>query len=625
MKTNRFTRLAVLSGAAMVALSGFISCTEKKTETEEPPVVLDNQIELNGGTPVDIKSAIYEVTDTDLYTFYLSPTAGVTTVIGTLEADDYMLVSVRAPQGTVEVEDEFEIRYDDISVSGGATNMFEAFSLSVDLDGTASVLDLTLDATLASGETLRADYGSACPAAALVELENEYELDDAIYAIGSAVAVKNRAEGTTTYHFYTEDGVTAVAEDKTPALTVVLPMGLESTENIDLAAAEGVSLVCGDFSNEAGAVTGTLSLSVVERSGMEILVLSVNAAEGDRTFRAEFEKRYSYTYVAANKFKVTPAGQDPVEAALPTVFFYDNPAASNVFMLGTAEQPASPADLMAGYAVKMAVSDMSIDSEIPVTSCAFNLYDYQTYTTLTAGEGVTGTVVTDHVDGDLYLYFTVTFADGTVAEAEWFGAATAAEENTDLTPVEPVKPKITISSPDGSIVFEAELDRVEMRMEKNYKLRGGDPQYGGATFDAYFFYFVPVDTEISWQGVEGDRANVPMFMFPVANVPSEDLSLATAPEGLNWSMKYSKSGIQIPEYSNTYTMYGTTSGYCPEDAKATVVRNDDKTWNLSFSTTDFVNTNYGGSGSKNLLLIQWQGPLTKYSGTKTNDYPEADY
>ena len=229
------------------------------------------------------------------------------------------------------------------------------------------------------------------------------------------------------------------------------------------------------------------------------------------------------------------------------------------------------------------------------------------------------------LDGDLYLYFTVTFADGTVAEAEWFGAATAAEENTDLTPVEPVKPKITISSPDGSIVFEAELDRVEMRMEKNYKLRGGDPQYGGATFDAYFFYFVPVDTEISWQGVEGDRANVPMFMFPVANVPSEDLSLATAPEGLNWSMKYSKSGIQIPEYSNTYTMYGMTSGYCPEDAKATVVRNDDKTWNLSFSTTDFVNNNYGGSGSKNLLLIQWQGPLTKYSGTKTNDYPEADY
>ena len=188
-----------------------------------------------------------------------------------------------------------------------------------------------------------------------------------------------------------------------------------------------------------------------------------------------------------------------------------------------------------------------------------------------------------------------------------------------------MKPKITISSPDGSIVFEAELDRVEMRMEKNYKLRGGDPQYGGATFDAYFFYFVPVDTEISWQGVEGDRANVPMFMFPVANVPSEDLSLATAPEGLNWSMKYSKSGIQIPEYSNTYTMYGMTSGYCPEDAKATVVRNDDKTWNLSFSTTDFVNTNYGGSGSKNLLLIQWQGPLTKYSGTKTNDYPETDY
>ena len=610
MKTNRFTRLAVLSGAAMVALSGFISCTEKKTETEEPPVVLDNQIELNGGTPVDIKSAIYEVTDTDLYTFYLSPTAGVTTVIGMLEADDYMLVSVRAPQGTVEVEDEFEIRYDDISVSGGATNMFEAFSLSVDLDGTASVLDLTLDATLSSGETLRADYGSACPAAALVELENEYELDDAIYAIGSAVAVKNRAEGTTTYYFYTEDGVTAVAEDKTPALTVVLPMGLESTENIDLAAAEGVSLVCGDFSNEAGAVTGTLSLSVAERSGMEILVLSVNAAEGDRTFRAEFEKRYSYTYVAANKFKVTPAGQDPVEAALPTVFFYDNPAASNVFMLGTAEQPASPADLMAGYAVKLAVSDMSIDSEIPVTSCAFNLYDYQTYTTLTAGEGVTGTVVTDHVDGDLYLYFTVTFADGTVAEAEWFGATTAAEENTDLTPVEPVKPKITISSPDGSIVFEAELDRVEMRMQKSYRFQGTD------NGDCYFFYFVPADTEISWAGISGDRVNVPLLMIPATATQAENVAL----KDYYWEFKYQKTGLQASQYYNA--AYGSL---CPEDATVTAVRNEDKTWTVSFTTTDsYLSFGYP-SGSGNFLSIQWQGPLTKYSGTETNDYPEADY
>ena len=67
---------------------------------------------------MDIKSAIYEVEDTDLYTFYLSPSNGVTGMDDMTAVNDFLRIAVRNPKGTVNTEtDEFEIAYKDIAVN----------------------------------------------------------------------------------------------------------------------------------------------------------------------------------------------------------------------------------------------------------------------------------------------------------------------------------------------------------------------------------------------------------------------------------------------------------------------------------------------------------------------------
>ena len=75
-------------------------------------------------------------------------------------------------------------------------------------------------------------------------------------------------------------------------------------------------------------------------------------------------------------------------------------------------------------------------------------------------------------------------------------------------------------------------------------------------------------------------------------------------------------------------MYGSTYGYCPDEAKTTVVRNADKTWKVSYKMKDSYPSSWNPDkkeGYQNTLTIEWEGAATKYSGTKKNDYPDDDY
>lgn len=235
MKKFYWSRLRVLTWAALFTAGGFASCSDDEKEpTPPPPVELNDQIRYDGGQPTDIKSAIFDVEDTDLYTFYLSPTAGIKDLAGMSAAKDYLSVVVRNPKGTVNTaSDTFEIAYKDISVTKQTMNDIEKVQLSADLVAETQRLNLYVEVTLKSGKTLLARYNSTCSEAVPQKLGNQFELDKVITAIGSVVEWRNPATGTTSYYFYTQSGVTAPS-DATPAgMELTIADGTE-TANIDL-------------------------------------------------------------------------------------------------------------------------------------------------------------------------------------------------------------------------------------------------------------------------------------------------------------------------------------------------------------------------------------------------------
>lgn len=626
MKTYSVSKTLALFCTAFATVFGLCSCEKEKNGDDpgtEPPVKLEDQIQYDGGALVDINSAIYEVEDTDLYTFYLSPVDGIAGV-GDLEdsGEEYLAVTVRNPGGTVDTEnDEFSVSYRDVTVRKETMNDVESISLSADLVEQTSVLNLYVEVTLKSGKTLLARYNSTCTEAALAELSNQYELDGTINAIGSAVAWRNMPEQRTVYYFYSESGVTEPSGDKTPAFTIDLSESLLVSEDgtfkatVDLATADpaDISVACGDFTTGSGTVTGTLTLSEEIRSQREFLVVSLDATAGGRRLRAECSLEFSYGYDASGMFSLTPPGEgaEPVETALSRVFLY-SANGSNALMFGPAEAD-TPEDLKDGdFAVRFGLLDSQIGQEVvPGTGCTFYLYDYKNYTTTEADDRAEGTVYVDKVGDKTYMYASVTFSDGTSLNCEWYGVATAVTEDPDLTPVEPVRPVIRITGQEEEIIFETELECVEMRMQNDYRFQGSDAD------SYYFFYFVPQGYESS--EVDTDRINVPLLMVPVSVANGQDVVMNQS-SGIYWDFRYQRTGLQATQYYNAAYM-----SLCPEDTNVNIERHDDGTWYIRFSMTDSY-INWGiPSGSGNSILIEWQGPLTDYSGSETNDYPDTDY
>lgn len=631
MKKFYWSRLRVLTWAALFTAGGFASCSDDEKEpTPPPPVELNDQIRYDGGQPTDIKSAIFDVEDTDLYTFYLSPTAGIKDLAGMSAAKDYLSVVVRNPKGTVNTaSDTFEIAYKDISVTKQTMNDIEKVQLSADLVAETQRLNLYVEVTLKSGKTLLARYNSTCSEAVPQKLGNQFELDKVITAIGSVVEWRSPAAGTTSYYFYTQSGVTAPS-DATPAgMELTIADGTE-TANIDLSKAdpEKVKVKCGEFLNAAG-TTGTLSLSK-NADGTELTV-AIDALKGGSHLRTAYTGAFASGYASSNKMKVTEGGT-PEEAAMKRVFSYKESLTNN-FAFGLADAE-TPAGLMEGhYAVQLGLSNSMIGETIDLATegskCTFRLHDYRTYKTYdiakSTGAGVTGTVTTAGTAQRLYLHLSVAFPDGPAIEGEWYGDVTAAEA-FDLTPVKPFRPHINVVSADGETVMDRDLSAMEVRLEKNYRLRGGDPQYGGATFDAYFLYFR--HAEGSDESIES-TTYFPQLMIPASFLGTADLDLAVPQDDLYWSFKYNNNSVALQsEYMSQYTMYGSKYGTCPDEVKVTLIRNADKTWKVTFTMKDSYPSSYNPDrkeGTQNSIAIEWEGAATKYSGTKKNDLTDADY
>lgn len=660
MKQFYSTGLRLLSWTALCA--GVITSSCKKDDSNNgggggeptpPPVTLNDQIEYNGGDLIDIKSAVYAVDEenTDLYTFYLSPTEGIETVKEMEEAADYLKVSVENPAGTVDTKNQlFSIDYEDISVSKTSMVGYANVNLSVNVLEQTSHLVLYVDVKTESGKTLLARYNNTCTLYELPTLNNQYGIDDQATKIGSVVEYVDFTDGTTTYYVYEKEGVTAPSEETPAGLTIQLASDFDPEQivngrlvagsklEIDFSTADmqKVSVQSGTFQSESG-MAGTLTLQK-DRTDISKLTVKLDIKGADQRLRANYNYgTVNPAYKSSDHLKVSVTDDAVMDGDLTELFNYFQTGVHQFAFGIPATDPEEPKEGVAAlttgrYAVHINVAEANLGKTLDLSKSGevgLFVYDYETYKTYDASKMVvTGTVrVIDAGSNNYYLSVDAVFEEGPTVKAEWFGSVTTEDSAFAeiLTPVEPYIPTIVVRSEDKTELLRKTLERVEVRMEKDYKLNGG-PDWGGAQFDAYYFYFVP-EGALEYNDIESQYA-VPQFMIPGSFIPTpgESLNLGanTDAEDLHWKFKYTAEGNLQYGY-NGYSNDGY--GLNPDTASVSIAKNEtDNTWKITFILTDYGTNNFGsGQGSKNVITIDWEGPLTKYSGTKKNDLEDSFY
>lgn len=156
------------------------------TGPQEPDVTFKDLIEYDKTPAVKIKSAIYEIDAQQHYTFYLSPSEGITDVEGMKAANDYLAVTLAQPKGTVNTDkDIFELSYKDIKVTKNTLTDIAAIDLSVDLV-TESRLNFRVNLEMKSGKKLFSRYENTC-VEAQVELNNQFNINREVKEIKSAI------------------------------------------------------------------------------------------------------------------------------------------------------------------------------------------------------------------------------------------------------------------------------------------------------------------------------------------------------------------------------------------------------------------------------------------------------
>lgn len=621
MKKSYLSGLRVLTWAMLLAAGSFVSCSDDNEGKDGPtpppdPVELNDQFEYDGGDPVDIKSAIYEVEDTDLYTFYLSPSNGVTGMDDMTAVNDFLRIAVRNPKGTVNTEtDEFEIAYKDIAVNRNTLKTdVEKVSLQADLVAETSKLNLHVEVTMKSGKTLLARYNNTCTEAVPAELTNQYELDKTVTGIGSAVEWHDAAAAATTYSFYADPDVTAPSEE-TAGLQITVADGVETAE-VDLATAdaEKIRIACGEFESGEG-MTGTLSLA---KSGSK-LTLTLDAEKGASRLRAAYAGDPVVGYASTNSLTVTE-GETHETNDLKKVFLYQS-AATNVLTFGQVADAEAPAGLTKGhYAVSFNLSTSQLQGatvDFGKQEAQVRIFDYRAYRTWdnAKAEGATGTVTTIQAGERTYLRFSVEFPEGPKLEGEWFGTFTTVKEETDMTPVEPFRPRVSIKSETGETLLDWEVTALELRHDTNFR----DSNTGDMIDAAYIFYFRTDKTEDNF-GIDG-LIGTPMFRLPDAYVGRDNFDLTEDTE-CKWAFNFNNSNLS--RYSTGYGCNNSWMKQCPNEATLTVKKND-KEWEFTFTMLDYGMFGYTEQGTKNVLTIEWKGPATKYTGSQKNDMTDADY
>lgn len=619
--------------AAFAAVLCLAACNKENTPADpEPSAEIKNQIEYSEEPLISIKSVIYEA-GADGYTFYLSPTEGITNVAGMQKASDYALVKTASVKGKVNTETEnFEVSYKDITAKKGAMDGIRKAALSVNLLSKTSV-EISADVITAERKPLFVRYNGAC-AKALADLSNQVELNqETTTTIASSTEWRYNLDGKSVYSLYEQSNVSKPA-DATPVLTISISddADIDNITNLDLSAvsADDIAISYGDIVLGAGR-KGTLTMSTNEEE-TELSVL-MDATIGDNRIRVTYTGIPAKGYYSSDKLTIKSAAGN-VEKSLP-VLFRQKDGANYVFAFGTNDKAAAAADLASGdYAVKMTIPASAFDedgeADADFTTAKAELYYYPAYATLTS-EKAEGEISIETVpgakDGKIYFYVTAALASGETLTAEYYGVPVDGEI-PDLTPVKPVEPKIVITDESGKELQNITVTAMEvMRNSKFYDASAAEPM------DAYVFYF---RNEKTGEKVTKFDSNTPYFVLAADKLGSEELDLNAS--GTKWAFYftnntnlYLQQSYMYNGYGSAYTQYGMDFQRCPDDVKVTV-KKDGKEWYFKFVMKDWGNytslmtymPEY--AGTKNTITIEWKGAATKYSGTQdTNEMKDEDY
>lgn len=656
MKQFYSTGLRLLSWTALCA--GVITSSCKKDDSNNgggggeptpPPVTLNDQIEYNGGDLIDIKSAVYAVDEenANLFTFYLSPTEGIETVKEMEDAADYLKVSVESPAGTVDTKNQlFSIDYEDISVSKTSMVGYANVNLSVNLLEQTSHLVLYVDVKTENGKTLLARYNNTCTLYELPKLNNQYGIDDQVKTIGSVVEWVDLEAGTTTFYIYDQEGVTAPSEETPAGLTIQLASDFDPEQivngrlvagsklEIDFSSADmqKVSVQSGTFQSAPG-MAGTLTLQK-DRTDISKLNVKLDIKGADQRLRANYNYgSISAGYKSSNHLTVSVTDDAGMDGDLTELFNYiQTGSQTDVYQFAfgiPATDPEEPKEGVAAlttgrYAVHINVGEANLGETFDLATnkqLGLFVYDYETYRTYDASTmDVTGTVrVIDAGSNNYYLSVDAVFQDGPTVKAEWFGSVTTEDSDFSeiLTPVEPFRPKIQVCRPDGSTIIDWTIVNVQVRYDPNYSFGGA-----GVKTSAYIFYFVnenssSVDNQmlIPFLAVNDDN-----LFCDIANMKDK--------ADLEWQFKFTYKGNETVLYKGDYghpVPYNTER--TPDESSLSIQKVGTQ-WKITFQMKDWgvlQNGNSNPTGTNNTLVIQWEGPLTKYSGYNTNDLEDSFY
>lgn len=623
--------------AMAVAACGLWACDKPATEpTPGPdpgpdPVTLVDQLMYDGEDAVDIKSVIWQQGEDNTYTFWFSPEENITTVEAMEAAEGVLRIAVSKAEGTVAVESELvDLQYEDIHIMPQTMGDVKKCELSVKLASDDHVT-VSLDVEMSSGKTLAAEYDNACvkvePEPEEDPLDNQFDLNGTISDIRSAVAQYSVGTNATVWKFYTQAGVTSPADGAAIEFTV---KGAPASLKADMSDTETLSLTCGDFTNTA-TTAGTLSLTV---EGTNV-TLSIDATDGADRLRAEYSG--AFTSVAdspESHIKVVDAGGTTVvDAALPAVFRKAD-ASTVRLVFGDASDPAVPEDLMSGkYALDLSIPAMYVTAngrEMDYNDITGLAYDYATeYASWPVEEAESCSVfIRKTGENSLYMTFSIQLTDGPLFEGTWYGDVTDVDEIPDLTPVEPVESTIIFTDPSGAALSRSVILSMQVRKQSALELNGGSDNaaYGGATFDAYVFYFLTEYSNENNVDANSELSYTPRLTIPVSMVTGETVNIAET--GQPWQFRYNNSNLLYGSvtYGQDYQGSYSTTYQCPDDAAVTVsFDSQTKVWRVTFSVTDMISKKPYGQGTGNKMVIEWEGMATKYTGSNPNEIPDSDY
>ena len=635
----QFLQRPRLMALALMVVSCLTACDKENTPADpEPAAGIKNQIEYNNESLTSIKSVIYEADADNSYSFYLSPTEGITNIAGMQQAADYVFVKTVSVKGEVNTETEnFEISYKDITAKKGALDGIRKAALSVNLLSKTAV-EISADIITAERKPLFVRYNGAC-AKALADLSNQVELNqETTTTIASSTAWRYNLEGTSVYSLYAQSNVSNPA-DATPVLTIKISddADIDDLTDLDLAtvSADELAISYGDLVLGAGR-KGTLTMSTNDDE-TELNVL-MDATISDNRIRVTYTGVPAKGYYSSDKITVkSTAGT--VEKDLPAVFRQKD-SENYVFAFGTNDKAATAADLASGdYAVKVVIPASAFnedgEADADFTTANAELYYYPAYATLTSekAEGeVSIETVPGATDGKIYFYVTAALASGETLTAEYYGVPVDGEI-PDLTPVKPVEPKILITDESGKELQNIPVTAMEvMHWPSFYDSAMSTP------IDAYVFYFRNANTPAS---VSKYDRNTPYFVLASDQLNKTDLDLTTIKSEAKWAFYFMGnanligfSGMTSYGYGSDFEQWGQPKHRCPDNAKLTVTK-DGKEWYFKFTMVDYgtftlLNTSTYAeedmvAGTKNVVTIEWKGAATKYTGSDRNDMTDADY